>query len=567
MSFLLNLYQTMADAQVLAKQTNVPLEELPWAEFCALLHENIEALVSSFQKAKERISHLEYVCKHKTETMNDLQQNQEDALEKMSEQFKAQEHRGQKEKQYLEHQYSTVLAEAHASAQDCEEEIQKNRAKLYGLEQHCYKLAQENNSLKNSLLDGFKTRSSLLAACALLSGALCSLYGRLCTLSCQRDVLQERVNQHQFLNQKIISLIYALPAVMERNQDEGRLRQRGAKHLVYVSRRAVIAVLAANRLRALAQYSCTFFIWTDGCRRSTGIQVCVGESRGRHPVTRFEEKGVDCIEAVNWWTSTSLYNAIIGSTSELEGVLSNQDSELWLSSNSLIGTSRNCFAKLTDSLSILLETVQENSHGCRVYLEKDSLIERLARGLRRLNTQALEAGLYGRLPSTRNIATLQQEIFEFSRRLHAAEVESHSLFLQLAECRWAFNQMRKDAKKTNRLQTKLSEVQQKINKGNIQEELQNALQREHEAQLLLQEHQHRIQELSNRLESHAFSELSKSQLLNVSPTNLPDTTEELKKRDQVLDQQTKLLKDMEQDQQRLWDALEEAELALEQGVK
>ncbi|CAN8220643.1 unnamed protein product [Coccothraustes coccothraustes] len=286
MSFLLNLYQTMADAQVLAKQTNVPLEELPWAEFCALLHENIEALVSSFQKAKERISHLEYVCKHKTETMNDLQQNQEDALEKMSEQFKAQEHRWQKEKQYLEHQYSTVLAEAHASAQDCEEEIQKNRAKLYGLEQHCYKLAQENNSLKNSLLDGFKTRSSLLAACALLSGALCSLYGRLCTLSCQRDVLQERVNQHQFLNQKIISLIYALPAVMERNQDEGRLRQRGAKHLVYVFRRAVIAVLAANRLRALAQYSCTFFIWTDGCRRSTGIQVCVGESRGRHPVTR-----------------------------------------------------------------------------------------------------------------------------------------------------------------------------------------------------------------------------------------------------------------------------------------
>ncbi|CAN8220636.1 unnamed protein product [Coccothraustes coccothraustes] len=567
MSFLLNLYQTMADAQVLAKQTNVPLEELPWAEFCALLHENIEALVSSFQKAKERISHLEYVCKHKTETMNDLQQNQEDALEKMSEQFKAQEHRWQKEKQYLEHQYSTVLAEAHASAQDCEEEIQKNRAKLYGLEQHCYKLAQENNSLKNSLLDGFKTRSSLLAACALLSGALCSLYGRLCTLSCQRDVLQERVNQHQLLNQKIISLIYALPAVMERNQDEGRLRQRGAKHLVYVFRRAVIAVLAAKRLRALAQYSCTFFIWTDGCRRSTGIQVCVGESRGRHPVTRFEEEGVDCIEAVNWWTSTSLYNAIIGSTSELEGVLSNQDSELWLSSNSLIGTSRNCFAKLTDSLSILLETVQENSRGCRVYLEKDSLIERLARGLRRLNTQALEAGLYGRLPSTRNIATLQQEIFEFSRRLHAAEVESRSLFLQLAECRRAFNQMRKDAEKTNRLQTQLSEVQQKINKGNIQEELQNALQCEHEAQLLLQEHQHRIQELSNRLESHAFSELSKSQLLNVSPTNLPDTTEELKKRDQVLDQQTKLLKDMEQDQQRLWDALEEAGLALEQGVK
>nr|XP_054509297.1 coiled-coil domain-containing protein 171-like [Agelaius phoeniceus] len=269
----------------------------------------------------------------------------------------------------------------------------EKEAKLYGLEQLSDKLAQENNSLKNSLLDAFKARSSLLAACALLSGALCSLYGRLCATSCQRDILQERVNQHQLLNHKIVSLLYALPAVVERNQDEGRLRQRRAKNLVYAFRRAVIAVLAANRLRALARYSCTFFVWTDGCRGSSGIQVCLGESRGRHPVPY---------------------------------------SELWLSSNLLIGTARNCFAQLMDNLSVLMETVQGNARGCRAYLERDSLIERLARGLQR---------------------------------------------------------------------------------------------------------------------------------------GLPDTAEELRKRDQVLDQQEKLLKDMEKDQKRLWETLQEAERALEQGVK
>nr|XP_054509348.1 coiled-coil domain-containing protein 171-like [Agelaius phoeniceus] len=564
MSILLNTYQTLANAQVLSRPTNVPLEELPWAELCALLHENVEALVSNFSKANQRISHLEYICKHKTDTMNDLQQNQEEALEKMSEQLKAQEHWWQKEKQYLQQQYSNVLAEFHARSQECEETAQKMRQKLYGLEQLSDKLAQENNSLKNSLLDAFKARSSLLAACALLSGALCSLYGRLCATSCQRDILQERVNQHQLLNHKIVSLLYALPAVVERNQDEGRLRQRRAKNLVYVFRRAVIAVLAANRLRALARYSCTFFIWTDGCRGSSGIQVCLGESRGRHPVTRFGEEGVDCIEAVNWLSSSNLYTAIISSISELEGVLSNQDSELWLSSNSLIGTARNCFAKLMDNLSVLMETVQGNARGCRAYLERDSLIERLARGLQRVNAQALEAGFHDRLPSTRNIATLQQEIFEFSRRLHAAEVESRSLHLQVAECRGAFNEMQKDAEKARRLQTQLSEAQQKINQDNVQEELQNALQREHEVQLLLQEQQQRIQELSNRLESHSFTELSKS---HISPTGLPDTAEELRKRDQVLDQQEKLLKDMEQDQKLLWETLGEAERALEQGVK
>ncbi|XP_054141154.1 coiled-coil domain-containing protein 171-like [Melozone crissalis] len=566
MSILLNLYQTLANAQVLSRQTNVPLEELPWTELCALLRENVEALVSNFNKAKQRISHLEYMCKHKTETMNNLQQNQEDALEKMSEQLKAQEHWSQKEKQYLEQQYSNALAEIHARSQECEETVQKNRQKLYGLEQLSDKLAQENNTLKNSLLDAFKARSFLLAASALLSGALCSLYGRLCAMSCQRDILQEQVNQQQLLNHKIVSLLYALPAVMERNQDEVRTRQRRAKKLAYVFRRAVIVALAANRLRGLARYSCTFFVWSDGCRGSPGIQVCLGESRGRHPVTRFGEEGVDCIEAINWLCSSNLYTAMINSISDLEVVLNNQDSELWLSSNSLIGTARNCFAKLMDNLSVLMETVQGKTRGCRAFLERDSLIDRLARGLRRLNAQALEAGLHDRLPSTRNIATLQQEIFAFSRRLHAAEVESRSLYLQLQECRWAFNKMQKDAEKTHRLQTQLSEVQQvsHINKDNIQEELQNALQREHEAQLLLQEHHQRIQELSNRLESQAFSELSKSQ---VSPTGLPDAAEELRKRDQALDQQEKLLKEMEQDQKRLWDTLEEAERALDQGIK
>ncbi|NXR90796.1 CC171 protein, partial [Hypocryptadius cinnamomeus] len=269
-----------------------------------------------------QISHLEYICKHKTDTMNDLQQNQEDAFQKMSEQLKAQEHCWQKEKQYLEQQYSNILAEIQARAQECEEKAQTDKQKLYGLEQTCEKLSQENNSLKNSMLDALKARSSLLAACALLSGALCPLYGRLCAVSCQRDLLQEQVNLQPLVNQKIISLLYALPTVVESSRDEGRLRQRRAKHLIYVFRRAVIAVLAANRLRALARCSCTFFVWTDGSRGSNGIQVCVGESKGRHPAPRYEEEGVDCIEAIDWLTSSNLYTAIISSISELEGVLS-----------------------------------------------------------------------------------------------------------------------------------------------------------------------------------------------------------------------------------------------------
>lgn len=49
--------------------------------------------------------------------MNNLLQNQENAFEKMSEEFKAQEHLWQKEKQYLEEQYSNRLAEIQARAE------------------------------------------------------------------------------------------------------------------------------------------------------------------------------------------------------------------------------------------------------------------------------------------------------------------------------------------------------------------------------------------------------------------------------------------------------------------
>ncbi|NXR84638.1 CC171 protein, partial [Pycnonotus jocosus] len=269
-----------------------------------------------------QISHLEYICKHKTDTVNDLQQNQENAFEKMSEQLKAQEHCWQKEKLYLEQQYSNLLAEVNTRAQECEEMAQKNRQKLCSLEQICEKLTHENNCVRNTLSDAHKARSSLLAACALLSGALCPLYGRLCAMSFQRDLLQDQVNLHALMNQTIRTLLYALPTTMANNQDEARLKQRRAKHLVYVFRRAVIAVLATNRLRALAQNSCSLFIWTDGSRGSIGIQVCVGESKGRHPVSKFEEKGVDCIEVLDWLTSCNLYSAVISSTSELQDVLS-----------------------------------------------------------------------------------------------------------------------------------------------------------------------------------------------------------------------------------------------------
>ncbi|XP_077027847.1 uncharacterized protein LOC143692160 isoform X1 [Agelaius phoeniceus] len=126
--------------------------------------------------------------------------------------------------------------------------------------------------------------------------------------------------------------------------------------------------------------------------------------------------------------------------------------------------------------------------------------------------------------------------------------------------------MQKEAEKACRLQEQLNELQRRINQDNVQGELDNALQREHEAQLLLQEHQRRIQELSNTLELHSCTNKDRSQLSNVPLMSLSNATEELRRRDQVLDHQNRLLKDTEQDQQQLQETLQEAERAIQQGA-
>lgn len=131
-------------------------------------------------------------------------------------------------------------------SQEGEERAQNTRQKLCDLEEICKERAQEYNSVRNPLSDAHKECSSLLAACALLSGPPRPLCSRLCAASSQRDLLQEQVNLHQLENQKIRSLLYALPTKVANREDEARLRQRRAKDLVDVFPRAGIAKAIIN---------------------------------------------------------------------------------------------------------------------------------------------------------------------------------------------------------------------------------------------------------------------------------------------------------------------------------
>ncbi|KAM6289404.1 LOW QUALITY PROTEIN: coiled-coil domain-containing protein 171 [Aegotheles albertisi] len=572
LTFLHGLYQRLVAGCVLIKQPEGIIDRFSWSELCAVLQENVDALIIDLNRANEKISHLEYVCKSKSDTMKELQQSQEDAFSKMAEQMKAQENCWQKQKKYLEQQYSGLLGEVQTRAQEYQEMAEKNKEKIYVLERRWEKLGLENVSVKNTLVQVQKEHSSLLVACALLAGALYPLYGRSCAMSSQRDLLQDRVNIYELVNQEIRTLVHALSDVEENNQDEAKLKKRKFKGLIHIFRRGVIAVLAANRLKVLAQSSSSLFSWVNDFNEGIGILVCIGDSKGKRNLSSHEEEQIQCVEALSWFTSSKLLAAVISSVTELQDIINKTDPKPWLSGHLLVSAARNSFSKLMDKLNVIMETIPLDSSRSIPYLEKDSLVQRLACGLHKINAQALEAGLCDRIPIMKSIASLQKQIFEFTQRLHSAEVERRSLRLKLAEFKWNFSEMKKEADKAQSLQKQLNMFKQSklITHERFEsacEELNNALHREHQAQVLLNEQAQQLQELNNKLELHSSEEADKTQVLSETVKRLSEAKMELRRKDQSLRQLNRLLTQLEQDKRRLKESIHDAESALCMAVK
>lgn len=157
---------------------------------------------------------------------------------------------------------------------------EKAKDKFSTIEKVQEQLLLENSHLKALLTQTQKEHRSLLAACALLAGALYPLYGRSCALSTQRDVLQDQVNTCDIFKQEIRTLASALCETEERKQSSSKVKKK--KHSgswIHLFRKSVIAVLAAHRLQILGQSCSSLFSWVDGVREGIGIPVWIGDSK------------------------------------------------------------------------------------------------------------------------------------------------------------------------------------------------------------------------------------------------------------------------------------------------
>ncbi|XP_016846452.2 coiled-coil domain-containing protein 171 isoform X7 [Anolis carolinensis] len=525
------------------------------------------------QAQELQISHLEYVCKNKSDTMRELQQTQEDTFSKVAEQMKAQESCWLKQKKELEQQYSGLLGEVHARAQKYQEMAEKAKEKFAATEKVQEQLLLENSHFKSALAQTQKEHRSLLAACALLSGALYPLYCRACALSTQRDLLQDQVNTCDLIKQEIRTLANALSEAEERKQSDGKRKQkRHHRGLIHLFRKSVIAVLAAHRLQMLGQSYSSLFSWVDNYREGIGILVCVGDSKDVPNLSRHQKEQIRSLQAFNWFTSHDLLAAVLSSMVELQEVVGKTDLNSWISGHLLTSAARNSFSKLMDKLCLVMEVTPAGSSRSITYAEKDSLVQKLARGLHKINAQALKAGMSDGGPVTKSIASLQKQIFEFTQRLHTAEVERRSLRLELTEFKRNLNEMKKEADKAQSLQEQLNVFKQSklITHERFEsacEELNNALLREQQAQMLLNEQAQQLQELQYKLELHSCEEADKNHTLSEAVKSLSEAKMELRRKDQSLRQLNRHLTQLEQDKRRLEESIHDAESALRMAAK
>ncbi|XP_053061054.1 coiled-coil domain-containing protein 171 isoform X6 [Acinonyx jubatus] len=573
LTFLHTLYQHLIAGCVLIKQPEGMLDKFSWSELCAVLQENVDALISDLTRANEKISHLEYICKNKSDTMRELQHTQEDTFNKVAEQIKAQESCWQKQKKELESQYSELLSEVQKRAQKFQEIAEKNMEKLNRIEKSHEQMVLENSRFKTVLSQTQREQASLLAACALMAGALYPLYSRSCALSTQRDFLQEQFNTFELFKLEVRTLAQALSTVEEKKQEEAKMKKRPFKGLmIRVFRKGVIAILAANRLKILGQSCASLFTWMESFKEGIGMLVCTGEPKDKHKFPRHQKEQLRCLQALSWLTSSDLLAAIITSMAELQEVISKTDPNSRICGHLLVGAAKNSFAKLMDKISLAMESIPLNSSKSITYVEKDSLVQRLARGLHKVNTLALKYGLHGHVPILKSTASLQKQIFGFTQRLHAAEVERRSLRLEVTEFKRNVNEMKKELDKAQGLQMQLNEFKQSklITHEKFEsacEELNNALLREQQAQMLLNEQAQQLQELNYRLELHSSEEADKNQTLGEAVKSLSEAKMELRRKDQSLRQLNRHLTQLEQDKRRLEENIHDAESALRMAAK
>eukprot|EP00062_Callorhinchus_milii_P008145 gi/632950535/ref/XP_007890776.1/ PREDICTED: coiled-coil domain-containing protein 171 isoform X1 [Callorhinchus milii] len=571
--FLHSLYQRLVAGCVFLKQSDGMLAKFSWTELCSILQDNIETLTSDLNRASEKVSHLEHICRNKDETIKELQQSQDNTFSKLAEQMKEREAGWQKQKIELEEHYSGLLGEVHTRAQKCHAAAEEAKEKVFGLEKVKEQLTLGLSLLKKTLCQTQKEHTALLAACALMAGALYPLYSRSCAFFVQKNFLQEQIISYEYFKNEVKTVVQVLS--VEGNPGKSKKRKTLDRGMIQVFRNCVIAVIAANRFRTFGRGCGQLFTWIENFKESPRLLVCTG--RAKSYISSSQEKQQSPFsQTLGWFSSSDLLAAVVDSVTELQDVIIKTDTNPLPTSRFIANAAKNSFSKLMDRISVEMENdpvVYDRYFG---YGQKGSLIQILGHGLCRANAKAVKQGIGVTVPIKQSVEVLKKQILEFTQRLHAAEVERRSLRMELTQTKNELSEQKKETGKSQNLEHQLNDLKQAMRTqkmvpferfGSICEELNNALHREQQAQMLLNEQAHQMQELGLQLELHSSEEAEKDQTLSEAIKSLSEAKMELRRKDQSLRQLNKHLTQLEKDKRQLERSIQDAENALCMAAK
>ncbi|XP_027894499.1 LOW QUALITY PROTEIN: coiled-coil domain-containing protein 171 [Xiphophorus couchianus] len=456
LAFLHHLNQRLLTGCVLIQPPHSILGDFTWRELCDVISEQVEQMTSDLHQAKDKIAHLQSVCDKKSVCVRELKRSQECVLSSLQENMKRKE-------ETWSQQHTHTVNQLQNQLQMCRSQCD---ARVSSLEHRC-------SSLTSDLSRSRRESLSLSAACGLLAGALRHAHGCVRSLSEQKAVLGRRLVERERLELEVRKLADALGGERTEEEEEEERGRRARRRW----RSGAGAVMAVNRWTALRKE-------TEVVLRleRSGGSVCVCAA----PRTA-AQKGAEVPERVfsRWLRSKSLSAIILSSMVDLQGALADSDS----SPAHVMAAARSGFSRLLDQL--LDQSARSVSSGSAERIaERSSLKVEVEVWIWFCRTSP-SADLMS--PRQTLISGLQQHFLLFSQRLHAAEVERRSLRLEVSNLKKGLQQERAELVlmvPTERFQTAC-------------EELRLSLNREQEAQELIQEQSRQLQLLQQRVDKLA----------------------------------------------------------------
>ncbi|XP_074650788.1 coiled-coil domain-containing protein 171-like [Tubulanus polymorphus] len=581
MNSLHSIYQRLLAGTRVPDVRTTQVDGFTWSDVSNMVHEQISVLVNSLGRYEEKSKHLETVVETKESLLDQMQLSHESQINKLESLSKERENCWQKQKTELEDHYTQLLTDIHTRqkksqtmADEAWERMKQTGSVQQALESECSKLRQLLN-------DNHEQKSGLLSVTALIIGAFYPLYQRYNALTAQCQFLQGQVSQGELLKYQARVLTDTISASLDTEGDLilpfHRAIGRSKYSAILRFRRAVIAVLAANRLIYFSNNTTRLFTSYDMTTGFNSINIVSGSSNKTHIKLKGvgvggegkssqSRAGYDTV--LEWLSSPQLLQTLMNSTNELQDLVNTVRKDGGETDPKLVvNAARNSFRKLMDKLPTFFEqSVQDSTAG---FHEKHSLIKNLRVGLNYTLKQRAPDEKIHLTTSTDLMKTLQTQLLDLTQALHTAEIERRDLKTTVNSLQILNEQLTSTSQRAQVLESELSALKSQADKLVEMErfeqvclELNATLKREQIAQEILSEQNKQIQEMSDKLDVMTDDDSRRNTALTDAMQGLSEARIELKRKEQVIRQLNKQSTHFQEDNKLLLHNIKDAENAL-----